>query len=304
MTNDQHRNLTLVFATSASKAVVDSLTAAITGGGYSLERVADAPDTAIMHALAEDDICVLVLDAVADTACTFGPVNREILRRSLEATPDHHSFSMTSWFVTAASSRCRLLPVLLEPPADAAGYQTLTPSITGTESGTVNPGATGSGIEIKIKPVCVRRRHVQHDLELLLARLFDEAGNVAPEDSLNGLNGYPFKRYASKQQLTGNDIRTADSDDVRKWDIEDAQGQKIVLSLNRTFQFNTFASAVNFIDCVSVGCDIADHHPDFAHSYRKLSVSLKTWDAERPCVTVRDVALAGYFERVYRTYFK
>ena len=83
----------------------------------------------------------------------------------------------------------------------------------------------------------------------------------------------------------------------------DADGNLIEQNtLVREFTFKSFAQAMNFMDRVAQGCDIADHHPSWTNSYKKLQISLSTWDAVIPHVTERDVMLAAYFDHVHSDY--
>jgi 4a-hydroxytetrahydrobiopterin dehydratase len=49
--------------------------------------------------------------------------------------------------------------------------------------------------------------------------------------------------------------------------------------LYRTFQFNNFLEAMNFVNRLVEPAETAGHHPDIAISYNKVSISLTTHDA-------------------------
>ena len=77
---------------------------------------------------------------------------------------------------------------------------------------------------------------------------------------------------------------------------EDPSRQRV--ELFREFKFDSFREVIRFMREVSVGCDIADHHPRWENIYRTLRIYLSTWGIGHR-ITDRDVQLARYFDEVY-----
>jgi 4a-hydroxytetrahydrobiopterin dehydratase len=69
-------------------------------------------------------------------------------------------------------------------------------------------------------------------------------------------------------------------------------GQAIV----RQFTFDGFAEAVAFVGRLVPGADAADHHPDIAISYRRVTLSYTTHSEGG--VTEKDVAGAAMADRL------
>jgi 4a-hydroxytetrahydrobiopterin dehydratase len=66
--------------------------------------------------------------------------------------------------------------------------------------------------------------------------------------------------------------------------------------ITRAYRFASFGQAVAFMVEVSFFCERANHHPDWANTYDRVSVSLTTHDAGR--VTGKDLALARHMDEV------
>ena len=66
--------------------------------------------------------------------------------------------------------------------------------------------------------------------------------------------------------------------------------------LSRTFTFATFADAVAFIVRIGFDADAADHHPDIAVHYRK--VTLTFWTHSEGGLTDKDFGGAQAADRV------
>ena len=63
-------------------------------------------------------------------------------------------------------------------------------------------------------------------------------------------------------------------------------------ALERTFAFPSFAAAVAFVNRVAERAEAADHHPDIAIRYRK--VTLRYWTHTASAITERDVSEAEH----------
>ncbi len=61
-------------------------------------------------------------------------------------------------------------------------------------------------------------------------------------------------------------------------------------SIQRTFLFKDFASAIAFVNKVAALADAADHHPDILVRYNKVTLTVSTHDAGG--ITEKDFALA------------
>ena len=79
-----------------------------------------------------------------------------------------------------------------------------------------------------------------------------------------------------------------------------AQGEKLdnfgsadVRYLVKTFKFQDFNKASDFMQMVSNHCRVLDHHPEWRNVYNSVTISLTTWDARRK-VTIFDLNLALY----------
>jgi 4a-hydroxytetrahydrobiopterin dehydratase len=49
--------------------------------------------------------------------------------------------------------------------------------------------------------------------------------------------------------------------------------------LSRTYQFKNFVEAIGFVNRLVEPAETANHHPDIAISYNKVTISLTTHDA-------------------------
>jgi 4a-hydroxytetrahydrobiopterin dehydratase len=51
------------------------------------------------------------------------------------------------------------------------------------------------------------------------------------------------------------------------------------IKLSRTYQFKNFVEAIGFVNRLVEPAETANHHPDIAISYNKVTISLITHDA-------------------------
>jgi pterin-4a-carbinolamine dehydratase len=73
-------------------------------------------------------------------------------------------------------------------------------------------------------------------------------------------------------------------------------GNSDVRYLVKTFRFDGFNKAAEFMRVVSDHCKVLDHHPEWRNVYDHVTVSLTTWDARRQ-VTIYDLNLALFMNR-------
>lgn len=64
--------------------------------------------------------------------------------------------------------------------------------------------------------------------------------------------------------------------------------------LTKTFQFETFPAAINFVARVAEAAETAQHHPDIDIRYTKVTCMLTTHDAGG--ITQKDLSMAGEIE--------
>lgn len=67
--------------------------------------------------------------------------------------------------------------------------------------------------------------------------------------------------------------------------------QEVDGALQRTFELDSFAAALDFVNRVGALAEEEDHHPDIAISYRE--VTLRWWTHTAGGITDRDRALAA-----------
>lgn len=56
----------------------------------------------------------------------------------------------------------------------------------------------------------------------------------------------------------------------------------------KTFRFNAYMDGVSFVNRVAIAAEAADHHPDIALGFRKVTVTLTTHSAKG--ITQKDFA--------------
>lgn len=67
--------------------------------------------------------------------------------------------------------------------------------------------------------------------------------------------------------------------------------------LQKTFKFNTFLQAIEWMGKASVEIDKLDHHPEWTNIYNKVHVVLCTHDAANT-VTDKDRELAAILDKI------
>jgi 4a-hydroxytetrahydrobiopterin dehydratase len=70
-------------------------------------------------------------------------------------------------------------------------------------------------------------------------------------------------------------------------------------ALRREFVFSGFPEAFGFMTQVALAAEKMDHHPDWSNVWNRVSVTLRTHDAEG--VTELDLRLAGVMQRLIKS---
>jgi 4a-hydroxytetrahydrobiopterin dehydratase len=69
-------------------------------------------------------------------------------------------------------------------------------------------------------------------------------------------------------------------------------------SLEKTYRFDTFESAMEFMQQAALKISEADHHPTWTNTYNQIHVSLSTHDAGNK-VTQKDKELAAILDQLF-----
>jgi 4a-hydroxytetrahydrobiopterin dehydratase len=72
-------------------------------------------------------------------------------------------------------------------------------------------------------------------------------------------------------------------------------------SLEKTYRFDTFESAMEFMQQAALIISEADHHPTWTNTYNQIYVSLSTHDAGNN-VTEKDWTLAHALDALYQSF--
>jgi pterin-4a-carbinolamine dehydratase len=145
----------------------------------------------------------------------------------------------------------------------------------------------------------IRRDYWDHDVKLLLAQVASEFRKDEEEDSLNP---YPRIFPEGPDPLPEEKIQKVLGTELLEWSkvasplVEDPK--KVRTELFRELRFKSFREAVEFMNQVAPGCDIANHHPRWENIWKTVRVYLTTWDIGHR-ISDRDVQLARYFDRAY-----
>lgn len=108
---------------------------------------------------------------------------------------------------------------------------------------------------------------------------------------------------ARTQPLADNELSVILAyDDYEGWYIDNF-GDSEARYLAKTFKFNDFHQAADFMELVAGHCRILDHHPEWRNVFNHVGVTLTTWDARRK-VTIYDLSLALYMNMAARAVAK
>jgi 4a-hydroxytetrahydrobiopterin dehydratase len=69
-------------------------------------------------------------------------------------------------------------------------------------------------------------------------------------------------------------------------------------SLQKTYLFPTFEDVIAFMNTCAPSISQANHHPEWTNVYNKLSIVLRTHDANNS-VTKKDINMAKFLEALY-----
>jgi len=80
---------------------------------------------------------------------------------------------------------------------------------------------------------------------------------------------------------------------LEDWQIKDNQ-------LSYTHQFQNFVEAINFVNCLVIPAETANHHPDIVISYNQVRINLTTHDVGG--LTLLDFELATTISQLIKTW--
>lgn len=89
--------------------------------------------------------------------------------------------------------------------------------------------------------------------------------------------------------IDDQELRTALANRLRDW-------KQTGNTLERTFQFADFRTAMAFVNKVADEAELIQHHPDITINYNKVRMTLSSHDAGG--ITRRDLDLAGRINEV------
>jgi 4a-hydroxytetrahydrobiopterin dehydratase len=89
--------------------------------------------------------------------------------------------------------------------------------------------------------------------------------------------------------LTESEIQNLLDGELKGWQIVDGK-------LHKTFQFESFSEAFQFMYRVGLEAESMNHHPDWNNNYDTVSVYLYTWSVDNK-ITDYDIRLAGVMDR-------
>lgn len=92
--------------------------------------------------------------------------------------------------------------------------------------------------------------------------------------------------------LSEEDVRKYISDLGNAWELKDG---KIV----KSFQFDSFMDAIEFVNKVAKVAEKLDHHPIITINWKVVRLSLKSFDID--AITKRDINLAKEIEKLSTT---
>ena len=89
------------------------------------------------------------------------------------------------------------------------------------------------------------------------------------------------------------ELRTALANRLREW-------RKSGETLERTFQFADFKTAMEFVNNVAEKAELYGHHPDITINYNKVKLTLSSHDVG--AISRRDLTLAGAVQEIAPQY--
>ncbi|MEH1827548.1 MAG: 4a-hydroxytetrahydrobiopterin dehydratase [Nostoc sp.] len=157
----------------------------------------------------------------------------------------------------------------------------------------------------------IRNDYWEHDIKLALEQLrLVTDQNKKSERSLtsNNLWGiYPTPDPEKPETISDDKLQMALSSNLSKWKKivsplpEDPT--KVRVEIFRQYNFKTFRHAIEFMNQVAPGCDIALHHPRWENLWRTVNVYLTSWDIGHQ-ISDRDIQLAKYFDKAFSDFLE
>jgi len=92
--------------------------------------------------------------------------------------------------------------------------------------------------------------------------------------------------------LSNDEIESKIGDLDNGWELKDG---KIV----KSFQFNSFMDAIEFVNEIARIAERLDHHPIITINWKTVKLSLKSFDVD--AITKRDISLAEEIEKVIKS---
>jgi pterin-4a-carbinolamine dehydratase len=157
----------------------------------------------------------------------------------------------------------------------------------------------------------IRDAYWDHDIKLVLERLrLVTDQNKKSERSLTSKNLwgiYPIPDPDKPEPISDEKLQIALSSNLSKWEkIVSPLPEKptiVRVEIFRQYDFQTFRHAIEFMNQVAPGCDIARHHPRWENVWKTVKVYLTTWDIDHK-ISDRDIQLAKYFDKAFSDFIK
>ena len=92
--------------------------------------------------------------------------------------------------------------------------------------------------------------------------------------------------------LSNDEIESKIADLDNGWELKDG---KIV----KSFKFNSFMDAIEFVNEIARIAERLDHHPIITINWKTIKLSLKSFDID--AITKRDIRLAEEIEKVIKS---
>ena len=155
----------------------------------------------------------------------------------------------------------------------------------------------------KLQAISLRHEYWDHDIKLLLAQVNQK--ETVNRGKHQGLDLYPTGFPNGPDAIAEGKLERILRTELPHWErlispLPEAPG-KDRRELFREFKFKSFSAAIQFMSQVSMGCDIATHHPRWENIWKTVRVYLTTWDSAH-VISGRDIQLARYFDCAYKAF--
>jgi pterin-4a-carbinolamine dehydratase len=152
----------------------------------------------------------------------------------------------------------------------------------------------------------IRDDYWPHDIKLVLEQLrLVTDQNKKSERSLTSKDlwgVYPTPDPEKPEPISEDKLQIALSTNLSKWkkivSLLPEDPTKVRVEIFRQYKFKTFRNAIEFMNQVAPGCDIALHHPRWENVWQTVRVYLTTWDIDHQ-ISDRDIQLAKYFDKAF-----